>query len=641
MIDPQDEKTIIKKVLSKLNKGTNLDVSDVTHVVDYHTHNGIDSPQINFKDLLGRQISYNNISGTPAPIPVVQNDWQFDGVFSSSGSNSVAWTAGTFKDFSGTTYSIATGDTGTMSAFTYIYFDATASLTVLQITTVATSAVGSGKVLIGVAQASGGTGSDSIFNDNFNSYSNGTICGVGSWTCGAAGAFNVESTVVNEGAHAIKSGGSDIAKSGTSVNDGTQTIYARFGTGGGGSIRFKEGGSGTSFKINVDINGNVPGKIAYYDNTLGVYVSFADLALNVWFAIQVQWRSSDHKARFNINGGTWTSYIVPYLVTAWTSGLDTIHIFDGSDINRNFWVDTIQGPLFSGDSIFQIFGGSGGIKINGTSIVAGTISASELLVSQLSDITPTLGTITSGIMSGITGFALRDTSAAFDVTIASTSSVALTAGRTLTIDMADTAHTLKFGVASTLTFPTGTVTIPSTSNNLSVFAATTSAQLAGVISDETGSGLLVFQTSPTIITPIIAKLANLTTNGFVKTSGGDGTLSVDTNTYARVVASTFEKAETGTDSNILTYTTGGSDEFLIVQVATDVSAITGTSIVVTVTWKDSNNSTATSTLTLTAVGDGTINIPINSKASQNVVVSSVFIGVSTAYNISVFLTKLN
>lgn len=40
-------------------------------------------------------------------------------------------------------------------------------------------------------------------------------------------------------------------------------------------------------------------------------------------------------------------------------------------------------------------------------------------------------------------------------------------------------------------------------NPLSQFAATTSAQLAGVISDETGSGLLVFATSPTLTTPVL------------------------------------------------------------------------------------------------------------------------------------------
>lgn len=82
---------------------------------------------------------------------------------------------------------------------------------------------------------------------------------------------------------------------------------------------------------------------------------------------------------------------------------------------------------------------------------------------------------------------------------------------------------------------------------LSVFAATTSAELAAVLSDEAGSGGgFVRATSPTITTPTIAKLANLTGNGFVKTSGSDGTLSVDTSAYITGVA---WGAITGTLSN--------------------------------------------------------------------------------------------
>lgn len=51
-------------------------------------------------------------------------------------------------------------------------------------------------------------------------------------------------------------------------------------------------------------------------------------------------------------------------------------------------------------------------------------------------------------------------------------------------------------------------------NPLSQFAATTSAQLAGVMSDETGSGLLVFNTSPTLVTPILGTPTSITlTNG--------------------------------------------------------------------------------------------------------------------------------
>jgi hypothetical protein len=50
----------------------------------------------------------------------------------------------------------------------------------------------------------------------------------------------------------------------------------------------------------------------------------------------------------------------------------------------------------------------------------------------------------------------------------------------------------------------GTTGLGLTANGLNQFAATTSAQLAGVISDETGSGALVFGTSPTIATPVIS-----------------------------------------------------------------------------------------------------------------------------------------
>lgn len=52
------------------------------------------------------------------------------------------------------------------------------------------------------------------------------------------------------------------------------------------------------------------------------------------------------------------------------------------------------------------------------------------------------------------------------------------------------------------------VTYPTTGSKLSVFAATTSAELAGVISNETGSGSLVFATSPTLVTPILGTPAS-------------------------------------------------------------------------------------------------------------------------------------
>ena len=61
-----------------------------------------------------------------------------------------------------------------------------------------------------------------------------------------------------------------------------------------------------------------------------------------------------------------------------------------------------------------------------------------------------------------------------------------------------------------------------TANPLSQFAATTSAQLLGVISDETGSGALVFGTSPTFVTPVLGVAAATTLNKVTLTAPATG-----------------------------------------------------------------------------------------------------------------------
>ncbi|MBP9687898.1 hypothetical protein KBD68_04545, partial [Candidatus Woesebacteria bacterium] len=65
-----------------------------------------------------------------------------------------------------------------------------------------------------------------------------------------------------------------------------------------------------------------------------------------------------------------------------------------------------------------------------------------------------------------------------------------------------------------------------TSNPLSQFAATTSAQLAGVISDETGSGALVFANTPTLVTPVLGVATATSINGLTVTANGTNTLNI-------------------------------------------------------------------------------------------------------------------
>ena len=128
-------------------------------------------------------------------------------------------------------------------------------------------------------------------------------------------------------------------------------------------------------------------------------------------------------------------------------------------------------------------------------------------------ITPTLGAATA---TSINGLAL--TSSTGTLTIAN--SKTLTASNTLTFTGTD---------SSSVAFSAGG-TVAYVADKLSAFAATTSSELAGVISDETGSGSLVFASSPTLVTPTLgAALATsvTATSGNMTVGAASGNNSVN------------------------------------------------------------------------------------------------------------------
>jgi len=91
-----------------------------------------------------------------------------------------------------------------------------------------------------------------------------------------------------------------------------------------------------------------------------------------------------------------------------------------------------------------------------------------------------------------------------------------------------------------------------TANPLSQFAATTSAQLAGVISDETGSGALVFATSPTLVTPVLGVAAATSINKVAVTAPAtSATLTIaDGATLTASATATVSGTNTGDQTNI-------------------------------------------------------------------------------------------
>ena len=85
------------------------------------------------------------------------------------------------------------------------------------------------------------------------------------------------------------------------------------------------------------------------------------------------------------------------------------------------------------------------------------------------------------------------------------------------------------------TIPTS-ATLAKTSDKLSVFASTTAAELAGIISDETGTGALVFANTPTLVTPVLGVATATSING--TTIPSTKTLVVTTDKLSTLAATT-------------------------------------------------------------------------------------------------------
>ena len=282
---------------------------------------------------------------------------------------------------------------------------------------------------------------------------------------------------------------------------------------------------------------------------------------------------------------------------------DFIFVESGTVNGKTGWVQTNVISTIGTDAIeFTQFSGSGtysagtGLTLTGTTFSINTATTVDTSTSQTltnKTINGSNNTITNvSLTSGVTG-TLPVANGGTGVTSSTgTGSVVLSSSPTLT--------TPTLGSA-TATSINGT-TIPSsktlvvTTDKLSVLAATSSSELAGVISDETGSGSLVFANSPTLVTPTLGA-ATATSIAF-----SDGTQSkegVPSRTPIVTKSASFGINDNGTSlrdsmiecdststititiptdgTNGLTYPTGTSIDFL----RTNTGAVTFTGPLVT------------------------------------------------------------
>ena len=180
----------------------------------------------------------------------------------------------------------------------------------------------------------------------------------------------------------------------------------------------------------------------------------------------------------------------------------------------------------------------------------------------------------------------------------------------------------------TITLPDATGTVALTNNKLSDFAATSSSELAGIMSDETGTGALVFANTPTLVTPNIGAATgtslvlsgDLTVNGTTTTINST-TITVDDKNIE--LGSVASPTDAGADGGGLTLK-GATDKTFNWIDATDawtssenLNLLTGKSLLIA----------GTSVLNATTLGSG---VTASSLTSVGTIATGVWNGTAIA-----------
>ena len=128
----------------------------------------------------------------------IQN-WQATMVFSALDVDTASWTSGSILIMDGTSYSISAGNTGNMIAKTYIYLDVNVSTTVLQTTTGAGNAIGTGRILIAVAENGTNEARFQVFSGSGGIKINGLDIEAGTITADRITVSNLQALSANMG----------------------------------------------------------------------------------------------------------------------------------------------------------------------------------------------------------------------------------------------------------------------------------------------------------------------------------------------------------------------------------------------------------------------------------------------------------
>jgi len=173
----------------------------------------------------------------------------------------------------------------------------------------------------------------------------------------------------------------------------------------------------------------------------------------------------------------------------------------GTDTTGNYVQSISVGAGLSGTGLTAGEGTTANISLAANVTTAGTFGNASYI--------PSITVDTYGRVTNITENYLQVPSSTTTLTGGSGSGtfttgnvLTFTGGTGISTSISGNAVTITNAGVTSVNGSTGAITnVAKTTDKLSVFASTSSSELAGVISDETGTGVLVFSNSPVLVTP--------------------------------------------------------------------------------------------------------------------------------------------
>ncbi len=236
-----------------------------------------------------------------------------------------------------------------------------------------------------------------IFEDNFNSYTDGDLNGQGSWSGDSN--FQIQGTTTYEGAKAVYINNpgdvKNIEKTGNQESPGRITVYMRQGsTSVEGIIFYLFEGISACTGVKFHSDGNIKALI-----TGSQWITLQSYNSNQWYCVEIEWQGTglSSEVRFRVDKGTWTDWKEPF--DYWSTGPNKVKFQACANTVDGYYDYIAENPVSSSSSSSSSSYSSSSCSFSSSYSSSSSISSSSSSSSSFSSSSSSISSSSSSVSS--------------------------------------------------------------------------------------------------------------------------------------------------------------------------------------------------------------------------------------------------